>query len=171
MHFVEQKYELKIYNLKYKLPHIVLERRTLCFSSYKNHKLKVKLSQSSRRKKEGIFCTVYFVRRKFFLTFVFYLNVQCIEYTFRIYILLHIKNCYFIHFSCLFLKSSKAFNVSLNLLRQTFFNIYNLTFLRSQNIGKIKVEVGLKTNYFFYFMSSCTNRIAVFITLLTLICI
>ena len=44
--------------------------------------------------------------------FVFYLIVLCIEYTFRIYILLHIKEHYFIPF-CLFLKSSKTFSVSL----------------------------------------------------------
>ena len=53
-------------------------------------------------------------------------------------------------------------NISLNVLRPTFFNIYNLPFLRSPNIGKIRVKVGPKTNYFSYFMSSCTNRIAVF---------
>ena len=38
-------------------------------------KNKTVISWSSREKKEGIFCTVYFVRRKFFLTFVFCLNV------------------------------------------------------------------------------------------------
>ena len=76
-------------------------------------KSKTVMSWSSRKKKEGIFCTVYFVRRDFFSRIVFYLSVQCIEYTFRIYILLHIKERYFIHFCCLFLKSSKAFSVSL----------------------------------------------------------
>ena len=45
--------------------HTVLERQTLC--SYKNLKLKVKLmSQSLQKKKEDIFCTIYFVRRNFF---------------------------------------------------------------------------------------------------------
>ena len=53
-------------------------------------------------------------------------------------------------------------NISLNVLRPTFFNIYNLPFLRSPNIGKIRVKVGPKTNYFSYILSSCTNRIAVF---------
>ena len=48
------------------------------------------------------------------------------------------------------------------MLRPTFFNIYNLPFLRSPNIGKIRVKVGPKTNYFSYILSSCTNRIAVF---------
>ena len=43
------------------------------------------------------------------------------------------------------------YNISFNVLRLTFFNVYNLPFLRS-------------TNYFFYFMSSCINKIAVFNT-------
>ena len=54
------------------------------------------------------------------------------------------------------------FNISLNVLRPTFFNICSLPFLRSPNIGKIRVKVEPKTYYFSYFMSSCTNRIAVF---------
>ena len=41
------------------------------------------------------------------------------------------------------------YNISLNVLRPTFFNIYNLPFLCSPNIGKIRVKVGPKTNYFF----------------------
>ena len=41
------------------------------------------------------------------------------------------------------------YNISLNALRPTFFNIYNLPFLCSPNIGKIRVKVGPKTNYFF----------------------
>ena len=39
-------------------------------------------------------------------------------YHFQIYILLHIKKHYIIHFCCLFLKSSKAFSVSLILWQQ-----------------------------------------------------
>ena len=44
MHFVEPKYKLtKIkWNWKSKIPNTVLERQSLCFSLYKNHKLKVK---------------------------------------------------------------------------------------------------------------------------------
>ena len=37
------------------------------------------------------------------------------------------------------------FYIFLNVLRPTFFNIYNLPFLRSPNIGKIRVNVGPKT--------------------------
>ena len=40
-------------------------------------------------------------------------------------------------------------NISLNVLRPTFSNIRNLPFLHSPNIGKIRVKVGPKTNYFF----------------------
>ena len=36
------------------------------------------------------------------------------------------------------------YNISLNVLRPTFSNIYNLPFLRSPNIGKIKVKFGRK---------------------------
>ena len=54
------------------------------------------------------------------------------------------------------------FNISFNVLRPTFLNIYNLSFSLSPNIGKIRVTVGPKTNYFSYFMSSCTNIIALF---------
>ena len=57
-------------NQKWKIPHTVLERRTLCFSSYKNHKLKLKLwwVGAHKRKKtasfvpfilsEGNFCNI-----------------------------------------------------------------------------------------------------------------
>ena len=54
------------------------------------------------------------------------------------------------------------YNISLNVLRPAFFNIYNLPFLHAPNIGKVRVNFGPKTNNFSYFMSSCTNRIAVF---------
>ena len=54
----KNKTEMKMEN-----PHTVLKRRPLCFSSYKNWKLKVTLWL---KKKEGIFCTVYFVRKEFF---------------------------------------------------------------------------------------------------------
>ena len=59
--------------------------------------------------------------------------------------------------------------ISLNVLRPTFFNIYSLPFLRSRNIGTIRVKVGSKTNHFFYFLSSC-NRIGVSNNFCSLIC-
>ena len=62
------------------------------------------------------------------------------------------------------------YNISLIVLRPTFFIIYNLTFLRSPNIGKIRVKVEPKTDYFSYILSSCTNRIEVFKDFFSLIC-
>ena len=62
------------------------------------------------------------------------------------------------------------FYISLNVLTPTFFNIFNLSFLRSPNIGKIRVKVVPKTNYFSYILSSCTNQIAVFNNFFSLIC-
>ena len=54
------------------------------------------------------------------------------------------------------------YNASLNVLRPTFFNTYNLPFSCSPNIRELRINFGPKTNYFSCFMSSCTNRIAVF---------
>ena len=53
------------------------------------------------------------------------------------------------------------YNISLNVLRSTFLNIHNLHFLRSPNIGKIRVTVEPKTDYFSHILSSCTKGIAV----------
>ena len=70
MHFVEVKYkkyknhkneiELKIKNLTQGF----IERQTLCFTSHKNRKLKVKLCRAGacERKKEGIFRIIYFAQ-------------------------------------------------------------------------------------------------------------
>ena len=52
-------------------------------------------------------------------------------------------------------------NISLYVLRPTFFNTCNWPFLSSLNIRKMRFKVGPKTNYFSYFMSSCTNRVPV----------
>ena len=101
-------------NRKWNISHTILEKLTLSLSSYKNRKLKVKLRCVEVCK----IIKTSFLHRLFcpmgiFLTFLFQLPVQCIECTFRIYIFLHIKKHYVIHFCCLFLKSSKAFSVSL----------------------------------------------------------
>ena len=61
------------------------------------------------------------------------------------------------------------YNISLNVLRPTFVNIYNLPFLHSRNIDKMGVKVGPKTSYFSSFMSPCTNTIAVFVNFFSLI--
>ena len=46
---------------------------------------------------------------------IFYLNVLCIEYTLRVYILLHIKKYYFIHYFACF-KTVESFQCILNQL-------------------------------------------------------
>ena len=90
MHFVD-----------WKIPQTVLERRTLCFSSFKNRRLKVKLwwAGARERKKRAFFVPFILSEEKFFNICVL---SQCIEYTFRIYILFHIKKHYFIHFLLVF---------------------------------------------------------------------
>ena len=52
--------------------------------------------------KKSTFLYRLFYPKEFFLPFVFYLNVKCIEYTCRIYILFHIKKHYFTHFFACF---------------------------------------------------------------------
>ena len=100
-------------NRKWKIPHAVLERWTMCFSSYKNWKVKsnIVMNWSSRKKKECIFCNSYFVRRKFNI----WVSSQCIVYWINFRILSPIKKHYLIHFCCLFLKLSQAFSCTLNL--------------------------------------------------------
>ena len=44
----------------------------------------------AQKKNEGIFCTVYCLK-EIFLTFAFYLNVWCIEYTFGTYTFFFIR--------------------------------------------------------------------------------
>ena len=93
----------------------LLERCTMCFSSYKNCKLKVNLwwVEARERKKTVFFVNVYVVRRNYFQHFCFILIYSILnnlsEYIYR---LLHIKKHCFIHFCCLVLKSSKALSVS-----------------------------------------------------------
>ena len=60
---------------------------------------------------------------------------------------------------------------SLNILRLTFLKIYFVLSWRSPNIGKRRVKIVQKTNYFFYFTSPCTNRFVVFYGFFLLKCI
>ena len=64
-------------NEKWKLPHTPLERRSLCFGSYKIHELKVKLwwARAREREKDSFFCNVYFVT--FILSFKTFFNYLC----------------------------------------------------------------------------------------------
>ena len=122
MYFVEQKNELLTKtkrNRKWKIPHTILEKRTLSFSSYKNGKLKVKLWWAHERKKSAFFVPfILFEEICFNICALF----QCIH--FRIYILLHIpylsKNIHTLF--CLFLISSRAFSVLLRISHVSFHN-------------------------------------------------
>ena len=106
-------------NQKWKIPHTVLGRQTLCFSSYKNRKLKVKLWWDGARKRE---------KRVFFVPFILsegnFFNIcvlsQCRVYWMRFQnihtftyqrALLHTLICLFLKFSkpCIL----KSFGISL----------------------------------------------------------
>ena len=67
------------WNWKWKIPHTALERRTLCFSSYKNCKLKVKLwwVGARERKKRAFFVPFILSESNFFKISVL---SQCIMY-------------------------------------------------------------------------------------------
>ena len=71
-------------------------------------KNKTVMSWSSRNKTRA-FLLSFILLKGHFLALGFYLT----ENTFRIYILLHIKKHYFIHFCCWFFKSLEAFSESL----------------------------------------------------------
>ena len=86
--FNKSEAESKMENLSHSFREMNLVLQLIWESQIKSKTVR---SWSSRKVKKGIFCTVYFVQRKFVLTFVFCLNVKCIEYTFRIYILLPTK--------------------------------------------------------------------------------
>ena len=63
-------------NRKWKIQRTVLERRTLCFNSYKNRKLKLKLWQvGARKRKKRAYRFRLFCSKEIFLTLVFYLNI------------------------------------------------------------------------------------------------
>ena len=96
-----------------KIPHTLLKRRTLCFSSYNNRELKVKLwwVGALERKKRTFSVPLILSERNFInmclsQCMVYWINFQNIH-TFTY------QKHYFIHFCRLFLKSSKAFSVSL----------------------------------------------------------
>ena len=89
-------------NRRWKIPHTILERWTLCFSPYKNCKLKLNLwwvGTRERKKEECNFCNVYFVRRNFFNICVL---SQCTVYWRKFqntYIFTYQKNYYILFFN------------------------------------------------------------------------
>ena len=98
---------------KWKIPHIVLERETLCFSSYKNPKLIAKLwwVGLSKRKKRAFSVTFISFEGNFFNICVL---SQYIVYSIYLYIYPFTFQKTSLHtLFCLFLKSSKGLSVSL----------------------------------------------------------
>ena len=97
---------------KIKNPHTISERRNLCFSSYKNCKLKIKLwwVGAREKKKRAFFVQFIFSEGNSFNIFVlsqyilYWIDFQDIHIFTYQRILLHIL-------FCLFLKASKAFSV------------------------------------------------------------
>ena len=110
---------------KWKILQTVLHRQTLCFSSYKNRKLKAKLFWAgARERKKRAFFVPFILSGRFF----FSICVLCIEYTIRIHILLHIKKYYLYTFLLVFkiveglylkMKSSIQLNKTSNFLCQS----------------------------------------------------
>ena len=105
-------------NRKWKIPCIFLDRRTLCFPSYKNCKLKIKVWWVRGRKKE---------KRAFFLSFILSEGIFfkiCVLPQRQVY-WIHFQNIYTFTYQKtllhtplrLFLKLLKAFIVSLILFR------------------------------------------------------
>ena len=119
-------------NRKWKIPHMVLERRALCLSSYKNRKLKVKqISWSSRKKKEGIFCTAYFVRRKFFLHLCF-MSMYSVLNTLSKYTYSYISKTLIHALFCLFLKTVESLQCILNEIK----NLQSAKITQQNDISK-----------------------------------
>ena len=87
INFNKNKMELKI------------ENPTLCFSSYKNRKLKIKLwwVRARERKKRAFFVSFILSEGNFF-------NICVLSQSFAY------QKTYFTHFCCLFLRSSKCFS-------------------------------------------------------------
>ena len=100
---------------KWKVSHTVLERPTLCFSSYKNRKLKVKLwlVGAGERKKRAFFVPFILSDRNCFNIWVL---SQCIAHS------IHFQNIHTYRYQqkllhapfCLFLKSLKTFSLPLS---------------------------------------------------------
>ena len=107
------------------------------FSSDKNWKLKVKLwwVRARKRKKRAFFVPFILSEGNFFKTCV---SSQCIVHWIHSqnrHFFTYKKN-YFIHFRCLFLKSSKAFSVSLILFK---FTVSSFWFLWILYLTKVSV--------------------------------
>ena len=92
-------------NRKWKIPHTVLERRTLCFSLYKNCKLKIKLWWvGARERKKRSFFVPFISFEGNFLQDLCFISMYSVLNTHSEYTYFYIsKKHFFKHFCCLFL--------------------------------------------------------------------
>ena len=74
-------------------------------------KSKTAMSWSSRKKKRAFFVPFVLSEGNIFKICVLYQYIHSVLNTLSIYVLLHIKKHYFLHFCCMFLKSLKAYSV------------------------------------------------------------
>ena len=94
MLFVEQNINFKTKrNRKWKIPHTLLERRALCFSSYKKHKLIVKLWWvGARKRKKYAFSETFILSEENFCSLfisLYYFTVSFIVLFYYIMIVFH----------------------------------------------------------------------------------
>ena len=90
----------------------------MCFSSYKNCELKVKLWWvEARERKRSAFFVTFISLEGIFFQYLGFISVYSVlkKLSEHIYFYIYQKH-YFIHFCCLFSKSSKAFSASLTRL-------------------------------------------------------
>ena len=112
----------------------IVKVRDSGYSRQRMSTVKLKLWQIGvRERKKRAFFVPLILSKGNFLTFAFYL--KCVEYTFRKYILLHIKKYYFIHFCRLFLKPWKTFSVSFS----KHFLLYDLWYFLQLRTTAIRI--------------------------------
>ena len=100
-------------NRKCKIPHIVLERRTLCFSSYENRKLKGKLWVGAHERRRGHFCTVYFVLY-FILDFISFTYQKALLPTLLLLVFKIVESLQYIIKEAFETKKKRSFKKTLN---------------------------------------------------------
>ena len=146
MHFVEQKY--KNFNKnetesKMENPTHSFRETNLCFSSYKNRKLKVKLWWvGARDRKKKRFLVTFVMSKGIFFNIgvlsqciVYWINFQNIHTFTYPKILLHT----FIHFCCLVFKSLKDFSVSLSIYITSKHQFVSCHFLETRTNEELSI--------------------------------
>ena len=143
------------WNQKWKISHTVLERRTLCFSSCKNRELKVKLWWvGARDRKKGAFFVMFIFSKGNFI--VIFVLSQCIMYwvNFQNICTFTFQKTLLHTLFCLFLKSSKAFSVSINFTKN-----HKITFCQHEiNEGRFSEILKFNPICFHIWSSSCIAR-------------